>query len=629
MGSKSALRDEFASGDLLRLAKHVLDDEPVDYRGAFALLESPFCDLDSLGLRRLRRQLRQADLNEGLNRTGDELVVELFNAPGTVATLESKEATAVTEFVALLENAKRLVTDERRTAEDLLWHFWNGSKPMRFWPLQTKNVGEVAVQAGRNLDAVVALFAAANRYVERNPNGTIRTFIEDQLSLDLPQDTLAIGARDNERVLLLTSAALIGRRFKVVVIPQLIEGVWPNLKPRSSLLGAVSLDELLTKKSENTDLVRSELPEELRLLNKAVGAATDLLVVTAVDGDESQISQFVSLVLGQIPETEGYGAPRYTLRGTVGRMRRTILETTNETERLEAAYGLARLAAEGIAGADPEQWYGILDLSTVEALVVLDGEKQVYVAPSQLDDFLKCPLHWFIKHHGGREGSFEANFGILLHKVLEETANIDEATLWSGVESKWHTLDFEAEWLEKKEKRKARKMVTRLAGYLAAQERDGYELIGTEVKFNFQLGDAYVSGTVDRIERNAEGQVMIVDLKTGRKISKEEVKVHPQLGLYQLAFEQKAFGDIIRDGDRLEGARLVFVSEDSGVFDQEAINSPEAEFGIEYFAGILQESATEMAMEKKLFIANIGSHCTSDRYGACAIQLVPAVSYVE
>jgi superfamily I DNA/RNA helicase/RecB family exonuclease len=629
LGSKSPLRDEFASGDLLRLAKHVLDNEPVDYRGALSLLESPFCDLDSLGLRRLRRQLRQADLNEGLNRTGDELVVELFNAPGTVATLDSKEATAVNEFVALLESAKRLVADERKTAEDLLWHFWNGSKPMRFWPLQTKNVGEVAVQAGRNLDAVVALFAAANRYVERNPNGTIRSFIDDQLTLDLPQDTLAIGARDNERVLLLTSAALIGRRFKVVVIPQLIEGVWPNLKPRSSLLGAVSLDELLTKKSESTELVRSELPEELRLLNKAVGAATDLLVVTAVDGDESQISQFVSLVLGQIPETEGYGAPRYTLRGTVGRLRRTILETKNETERLEAAYGLAKLAAVGIAGANPEQWYGILDLSTDEALVILDGEKQVYVAPSQLDDFLKCPLHWFIKHHGGREGSFEANFGILLHKVLEETANIDEATLWRGVESKWHTLDFEAEWLEKKEKRKARKMVTRLAGYLAAQERDGYELIGTEVKFNFQLGDAYVSGTVDRIERNADGQVMIVDLKTGRKITKEEVKVHPQLGLYQLAFEQKAFGDIIREGDRLEGARLVFVSEDSGVFDQEPINLPDTEYGIEYFANILQESATEMAMEKKLFIANIGSHCTSDRYGACAIQLVPAVSYVE
>jgi RecB family exonuclease len=626
LGSKSALRDEYASGHLLKLAKHVLDNPELDYKAAEELLKSPFCDLDSLGLRRLRRQLRQADLNEGLARTGDELVVELFNKPGTVATLDSKECNQVEAFVKSIEDAKALVNDSAKTAEDLLWHFWVNSKPMKNWPLQTKNVGEVAQQAGRNLDAVVALFAAANRYVERNPNGSISAFIEDQLSLDLPQDTLAVNARDDERVLLLTSAALIGRRFKVVVIPQLIEGVWPNLKPRSSLLAATTLDELLTNKP---DIDRTELPQELRLLNKAVGAATERVIVTSVDGDESQISQFVSLVLGNTPETETYGAPRFTLRGTVGRLRRTLVTAESEAERLEAAYGLARLASEGIPGADPEQWYGILDLSTDEALVLLDGDKQVYVAPSQLDDFLKCPLHWFIKHHGGREGSFEANFGILLHKVLEETATNDEAALWRGVESKWHTLDFEAEWLEKKEKRKARKMVTRLAGYLATQEAAGYEVIGREVKFNFQLGSAFVSGTVDRIERNAEGKVVIVDLKTGGKLSKDDIKTHPQLGLYQLAFEQKAFGDLIAEGDTLEGARLVFVAEDKSVYDQEPINAEGVEYGIEYFEKVLEESAQEMAMEKKVFLANVGNHCNSDRYGACTLQVVQAVSYVE
>ncbi len=626
LGSKSALRDEYASGALLRLAQYAIEQPEIDYKGALELLQSPFCDLDSLGLRRFRRQLRQADLHEGLNRTGDELVVELFNKPGTVATLESKEATAVNNFISALEQGKKLVADSSKTAEDLLWHFWNNSKPKRNWPEQTKNVGEVAQQAGRNLDAVVALFAAANRYVERNPNGSIAEFVNDQLTLDLPQDTLAVNARDDERVLLLTSAAMIGRRFKVVVIPQLIEGVWPNLKPRSSLLAATTLDELLTNKP---DIDRTELPQELRLLNKAVGAATERVIVTSVDGDESQISQFVSLILGSTPDTETYGAPRYTLRGTVGRLRRTLVTAESEVERLEAAYGLARLAAEGIPGADPDQWYGILDLSTDEALVLLDGEKQVYVAPSQLEDFLKCPLHWFIKHHGGREGSFEANFGILLHKVLEETSTISEIDLWKGVESKWHTLDFEAEWLEKKEKRKARKMVTRLASYLSTQDAAGYEVIGREVKFNFQLGNAYVSGTVDRIERNAEGKVMIVDLKTGSKIGKEEVKTHPQLGLYQLAFEQKAFGDLIAEGDTLEGARLVFVAEDKSVYDQGPINAEDAEFSTDYFAKLLEESAQEMAMGKKLFVANIGSHCNSDRCGACTLQVVQAVSYVD
>ena len=629
LGSKSALRDEFASGHLLRLAKYALDDPKLDYRSALELLESPFCELDSLGLRRLRRQLRQADLNEGLSRTGDELIVELFNKPGSIKLIESKEATQVTAFIDVLQEAKTLARTPGKSAEDLLWLFWSNSKAKRVWPEQTKNVGEIAQQAGRNLDAVVALFAAANRYVERNPNGTISAFVEDQLSLDLPQDTLAVDARDDQRVLLLTSAALIGRRFRVVVIPQLIEGVWPNLKPRSSLLGATNLDQLLTNRTETPAIARTELPEELRLLNKAVGAATERVIVTSVDGSESQISQFVPLVLGEIPKTESYGAPRYTLRGTVGKLRRTLVTAERETDRLEAAYGLAKLAAKGVAGASPEQWYGILDLSTDEALVVLDGKDRVYVAPSQLDDFLKCPLHWFIRHHGGREGTFEANFGILLHKVLEEATGIDEESLWNAVESKWHTLEFEAEWLEKREIRKAKKMVQRLAKYLDSQKQAGYEVIGTEVPFKFEHGSAKVSGTVDRIERNAEGKVVIVDLKTGAKIDAEAAKSHPQLGLYQLAFEKKAFGDLIQEGDVLEGARLVFISSDSSVVDQVSITSEGAQFDVSYFTNLLEESAREMSMEQKLFVANLGSHCTSDNYGACSLQLVTAVSHVD
>jgi hypothetical protein len=107
------------------------------------------------------------------------------------------------------------------------------------------------------------------------------------------------------------------------------------------------------------------------------------------------------------------------------------------------------------------------------------------------------------------------------------------------------------------------------------------------------------------------------------------VKTHPQLGLYQLAFAQKAFGDLIADSDTLEGARLVFVSVEKGVFDQQAITTKDAEYGVSYFENVLEEAAQEMAMPRKLFVANVGSHCNTDKYGACALQLGEAVSYVD
>ena len=628
-GTQKALRHEYASGALLQLAKQVLEPQELDFAAAREFVESPFCDLDSLELRRLRRQLRQADLNEGLNRSGDELIVEAFNKPGSIATLDSDEGRKLFDFINKIESAKVLAKTPGKTIEDLLWHFWSESTPQQNWPAQTANVSEVAQQAGRNLDSVVALFAAANRYVERNPNGTMLEFVKDQLELDLPQDTLAAGARDDQRVLMLTSAGLIGRRFKVVVIPQLIEGVWPNLKPRSSLLGAVSLAQLLAKKTSEVEAARSELPEELRLLNKAVGAASDLVIVTSVNGEDTQVSQFVSLVLGQTPATTTHARPRYTLRGKVGELRRKLIEAATERERLAAAYGLAQLASHGIEGARPDQWYGILDLSTEEALVVLDGTKQVFVAPSQLEDFMKCPLHWFIKHHGGRDGGFEANFGTMLHEALEQAQGISEQELWELVESKWHNLEFEAAWMDKKEKRLAREKVQRLAAYLEQSKNAGFEVIAREADFSFRLGDAYIAGTVDRIERNAEGQVLIVDLKTGQKETGLDALKHPQMGLYQLAFVNGAFAEYLEPTDTLLGAKLVFVKERLSLVDQPAINKPDVEYDVKYFEELVQTAARDMAMESKVFIAKIGSHCTSDNYASCEVLLTRAVSYVD
>ena len=628
-GSQKALRHEYASGALLQLAKHCLEPHELEFAEIKALLESPFCNLDSLELRRLRRQLRQADLNEGLSRTGDELIVEAFNKPGSIATIESDEGKKLFGFVEQIEQGKQIASTPGKTIEDLLWHFWNSSKPQQTWPQQTANVSEVSQQAGRNLDAVVALFAAANRYVERNPNGTMLEFVDEQLNLDLPQDTLAVGARDDQRVLMLTSAGLIGRRFKVVVIPQLIEGVWPNLKPRSSLLGAVALAQLLAKKTDSVGVARSELPEELRLLNKAVGAASELVIVSSVDGEETQVSQFVGMVLGQTPATESFGSPRFTLRGRVGGLRKQLVTATNETERLEAAYGLAQLASHGIEGADPAEWYGILDLSTSEALVVLDGSQQVFVAPSQIEDFMRCPLHWFIKNHGGRDGGFEANFGTMLHQVLEEAKGISEQELWELVESKWHTLDFEAAWIEKQEKRKAKRQVQNLVKYLEKSRDAGFEVIGREVDFSFRLGDAFVAGTVDRLESNAKGEVLIVDLKTGRGVTKKEAEVHPQLGLYQLAFVNGAFAEHIEPTDTLLGAKLVFIKDDMKDPQQAPINAPDVTYDTEYFANLVADATSGMAMESKAFIAKVGTHCTSDNYGSCQVQLTRAVSYVE
>ncbi|MDQ1739793.1 MAG: hypothetical protein QOE53_1445, partial [Pseudonocardiales bacterium] len=71
-----------------------------------------------------------------------------------------------------------------------------------------------------------------------------------------------------------------------------------------------------------------------------------------------------------------------------------------------------------------------------------------------------------------------------------------------------------------------------------------------------QVGDAVLSGKVDRLERDRDGRLVVIDLKTGKsKPTQKDVAVHPQLAVYQLAVAEGAFtgGEPAEPG----GAQLV------------------------------------------------------------------------
>jgi superfamily I DNA/RNA helicase/RecB family exonuclease len=626
-GSQTSFRDEFATGNLLRLASYCIEQPELTKNLILEILHNPIAGLDSLAIRRVRRRLRQLELDAGGERTSDQLLIELFEKPEIAKELYGEEGRRVNRLLKVLAKTIELANDESSTAEELLWSLWSSSPVATSWPNLANGVGEVAQQAGRNLDAVVALFAAANQHAERHPEAGPRSFIQEQLERDIPQDTLALVSRDDQKVLLATSSALIGRRFKVVALPGLTEGVWPNLKPRSSLLGAMTLDAKLT--SDGDAQQRDEIKDEHRLLQKAIGAASERLIVSAVDGEETQISQFVRLLLGEIPKPETFAEPRYTLRGLVGTLRRRLLTAESESERLTAAYGLGRLALEGQPGAHPDQWAGIIDFESPEALVPLTDDEtgKVWIYPSQLDAFIRCPLHWFMQAHGGTDRSFEANFGTLLHQVLEETKAITYGELWRNVETKWHTLEFEAGWVEKKELRKAQKMVRHLSAYLESQKEAGYQLLGAEVGIDFELGRARVRGRVDRVEQGPEGQIMIVDLKTGKTATKAEENA--QLGLYQIAFLEGGLQTEVGGVNSLEGASLVLVGGDKvAIKGQPSLEeAPDLQ---ENFRNLIDQAIIGMAAEDATFQANIGTHCYDENgYGNCKILLTKAVSYVD
>ena len=651
-GAQTALRDEFASRTLLRIAQAVLSDEPVNHELALELLTSPYAGLDNLAMRRLRRVLRRQELDAEGNRNGDELVTDLFAAVGSAATLENPEGRKANRFIKTFFEAKALAAKPNFNIEELLWLIFNSSKIGKTWQALSEGIGEVALQANRNLDAVAALFAAANRFVERDGNASAKDFIENQLALGLPEDSLAITDRGRQTVQLLTPSGLIGRRFKVVCLPALIEGAWPNLRPRSTLLAANVLDGLLTGRvSDAKSFAKSELPDELRLLHKAVGAASQKLIVSSHNAEDTQISQFLTLINGEVPATSSFEGTSLTLRALSARLRRDLAQSYNgETSESSAirnrlTMGLAKLATAGVAGAHPDSWYGLMPLSSETPLFDLNDENSlVYLRPSDIDNFLKCPLHWFINAHGGNSSSFEASLGSIVHKAVELATSADEAELLKTIDTGWQSLTFEADWVEQIAKRKANRMVQNALEYLADFEKSGGVVIGREVPFTFTVDHAIVNGKVDRIEQLADGRVMIVDLKTGTfETGAKDAKEHPQLLMYQLAYENGAFDKYIKEfalpetirqigmGEierpPLAGAQLWLIADTNVTNAQDSIETNEELHGL--VDSILDSATTGMA--SNVFIAKLSSHCNNDqanKFASCSIHLVKPVSYV-
>ena len=623
IGSATSLRDDHSSGQLLKLASVCLGNEPVGLEKATEMLASELGGFDQLGILRLKRSLRkQAEDYEG---SSDQLLVDAFANPNALSLIRSPEARKAEKLVRLMQETKALGAEAGTTAEAVLWKLVSETGVLKRWEELSRGVSEIATQAGRNLDSILSLFAAAARFAERYPDAAASEFIQDQLEREIPEDSLALNNRSGEQVLLLTPSGLIGKRFNTVLLPGLSEGVWPNLKPRSSLLGANVLDALVAGEiSQARELKRSELPGELRMLNKAVGACGERLILSATDKEDQQLSQFLPLVHGSYPQTETTTSKTYTLRSIVGELRRE-LASGNSSNPEHAALGLARLAAAGVPGAAPSSWYGLLPVSTTEPLTDLDNQ-QLQIRPSQLDNFLQCPLHWFIETHGGSAGSFQASLGSLIHEVLEISDSSDLAELENIKISRWNSLEFEADWLEDLGKRQAARMLSNLAGYLKQFESDGGRVIAKEQNFNFELGNISVRGQVDRIEQLADGNVVIVDLKTGKlAATAADTLVNPQLALYQMAVLEGGFKELDAiDPAKLAGAKLLIVG---GAKLQERKQPAMGDQESARFKKLLLDCSE--GMSKSVFVAQLSNHCESERaYGSCSLHLTPAVSYV-
>lgn len=610
-GGGTALREDAAARALLAVVEAGIGEVELTPALAAELLTGPFGGLDPIGLRRLRVALRTEEAAAGGSRPAAELLVEALAGPGRFATIDAPVARTA-ERLAVTLDALRTAPREA-TAEEVLWIAWERSRLAGPWRAQALGAGVAAAEANRDLDGIVGLFAAAKRFAERRPDVPASEFFAELRATEVAEDLIA-PTRADDAVLVTTPSGAVGLEFDTVVVAGLQEGAWPNLRPRGTLLAAPELARAVAGEDAPLDRRRLVLDDELRMFALAVSRARERVILAAVVNDDESRSPLLDLLPPDAPVLpEG---PPLTLRGTTGRLRRLLTARGVEPRtRAAAASSLARLAAEGVPGAHPDDWHGLRAPSTDAPLF---AEQAVPISPSRLERFEESPLDWFLETIGGSAPTVAMDVGTILHWAMETTTSPDAAAVWERVEQRWGELLFDSPWLAEHHRRAARVLADGIAAYLGDFSRGGGTVVGAEKSFELDVAidgreqGARVRGSIDRVERSGSGEVVIVDLKTGNPItSQAKIDATAQLGAYQLAYREGLLDEVLapHGEHRAGGAKLLYVK--SGVGGKryrEGVQAPLDDTAIEAFRDRIRQAAIGMAAATFSGVLEVGGY---------------------
>ncbi len=435
------------------------------------------------------------------------------------------------------------------------------------------------------------------RWEDRNPAGTLLDYRRLAESEEFEaQPLLSYRRLPGDRLSLTTLHQAKGLELDVVFIADAVDGVFPDLRTRDSLLG---VRHLLPHVPADTASYRTfRLQEESRLAYTAMTRARRRVVWTAtqrgLDDGPGRPSRFftrIAELIGVDPArpsggisfdpTQRGGRPPVTAGEAEAALRRVLLDVDSPApRRLAALTALAEGSTWGLR--DPLEFHGVAERGSNRGLIGADHR----LSPSQAQSYEDCPRRYVLERRLriGSDRSVYATFGTLIHEVLEaaERAAIDAGVEHSSLEDAQRELDrlfdpaefggspFAEAWRER-----AGRGLTKLYENWPTPRRPAALL---EHQLETVIDGTHWTGRADRIDCGPAG-LTVVDYKTSTQAPNvAEAAVSLQLGYYVLAASRD---DAIRRLGTVAGAEFWYPmtrtkSVTTRGFDMEKLDEVEA-----------------------------------------------------
>jgi DNA helicase-2/ATP-dependent DNA helicase PcrA len=169
---------------------------------------------------------------------------------------------------------------------------------------------------------------------------------------------------------------------------------------------------------------------------------------------------------------------------------------------------------------------------------------EMALSANAVQSYSTCPMKFKLERDWKIPGEAAAamQYGFAIHTVLKNyydpAAHAKELSIEDAVQAFKH--EFGKGYIDDPVQRKIyqERGEDQLRTLLLASPRDSANVIATEHKFSFKLGEREIRGRIDRIDQLEDGVVRVIDYKTGAPKDRKFAEESLQLSIYAMAVAQ-------------------------------------------------------------------------------------------